>query len=250
MYLFLESEESISRLNELDGKFIRNELEAWMKEGPNLMKELAGYFERECKRYSLYKEISSNQIDVGTVNENRHKLIFLPWNVRINGEFYVALCSYKYMKEKIKLRVSPKIVVDGNLDINLFYIGAMPLFQNDEKSCLTIKREEIMRNYDKNKDRESCPSKKFVVSKDKVTLFLSYEGGKLVLERLSSQIMLSKYVYMPIAYPLNFINSLARTVTGMNSLRESKIISHCAKLIKEERDADIAKYICCDSGVL
>ena len=74
------------------------------------MKDFAGFFDRENKRYTLNKE-AFNCVDVGMVNENRHRLIFLPWNVKINEEYYIALCSYKYLKEKIRLRICPMMKV-------------------------------------------------------------------------------------------------------------------------------------------
>ena len=63
------------------------------------------------------------------------------------------------------------------------------------------------------------------------------------MEKVSSQIMLSKYVYMPIVHPLSFIKNLAKTEKGINFLRESKLREHCIKVIREEKDAETAKYI-------
>ena len=54
--------------------------------------------------------------------------------------------------------------------------------------------------------------------------------------------MLSKYVYMPIAYPLNFIKNLSKTHKGISFLREKKVTECCTKFIKEEKDLEIAKY--------
>lgn len=53
--------------------------------------------------------------------------------------------------------------------------------------------------------------------------------------------MLSKYVYMPIVYPLSFINYLSMTNKGISFLREQKMMAHCSKFIKEEKDVEVAK---------
>ena len=76
-----------------------------------------------------------------------------------------------------------------------------------------------MKNYEKNKDRDSKDIKRFSVSKDKVTLFLRIEGQDLILDRLTANIMLAKDVYRPLPYPLTFINYLSKTVQGMAKLR-------------------------------
>ena len=104
------------------------------------MKDFALFFDKESKRYTLNKEVTLNCIDVGTQNKNRHRLIFLPWNVKVNGEFFIALCSYRYLKEKIRLRVCPMLSIENNIEINLFYIGSLPIFQSSLGPSLVIKR--------------------------------------------------------------------------------------------------------------
>lgn len=81
-----------------------------------------------------------------------------------------------------------------------------------------------MKNYEKNKIKESKEIKKFAISKDKITFIMNFYKNVLVLEQLIINIPLSKDVYRPLLYPINFINLLSKTTAGMDILRKHKII--------------------------
>lgn len=89
------------------------------------------------------------------MSENRHKLIFLPWNVGINGKQYIALAAYKTLKEKIKLRVSPQLLVETKIELSYVDIGGFPVGSNEIKNTICVKREEIIKNYERSKQREN-----------------------------------------------------------------------------------------------
>lgn len=179
------------------------------------------------------------------MSENRHKLIFLPWNVHVNQKCFIALTAYKCYEEKIKIRVTPQLLVETKIDIVFFDIGSF----STAKNTITVKREEIMKSYERNRLKENKQIKKFAIPKQNAILYFKYEAGSLVLKKVIIDIALSRDVYRSITYPLSFLTLMTKTGKGFNYLRQKKFTQQCIKFCKhredkpeKEIDVELSKY--------
>ena len=77
--------------------------------------------------------------------------------------------------------------------------------------------------------------KKFVVSKEKITFVIKYEGNSFILSKITINIPLSKDVYLPLLYPFNFFSQLSKTVFGFSIVRKEGVIQKCLSIADSEK---------------
>jgi hypothetical protein len=65
------------------------------------MKEYSSFLLKEVKRYNglnFKDRETSSFLNLGFDRDERKNLVSLPWNVKINDDYYVALAEYKSFK--------------------------------------------------------------------------------------------------------------------------------------------------------
>lgn len=66
---------------------------------------------RELKKFTQDSILSTDYLSLNLDPSNDRKLIFLPWNIKINEEFYPVFIEYKNLQDKLKLKIYVNFII-------------------------------------------------------------------------------------------------------------------------------------------
>ena len=93
---------------------------------------------KELKKFTQDSILCTDYLNLNLDPSNYRKLIFLPWNIRINEVFYPVHIEYKNLQDKLKLKIYINLTMGEVKEISIqeLFIGSV----NVSKYCASIFR--------------------------------------------------------------------------------------------------------------
>lgn len=82
------------------------------------------FLSAELKKFALNSTESGDYLNLSFDPNNYRKLIFLPWNIQINREFYPIFIEYKNLEDKLKLKIFLDLRGFAEVNIEELFIGS------------------------------------------------------------------------------------------------------------------------------
>lgn len=82
---------------------------------------------KELKKFTQDSILSTDYLNLNLDPSNYRKLIFLPWNIKINEVFYPIHIEYKNLQDKLKLKIYINLIMKEVKEISIqeLYIGSL-----------------------------------------------------------------------------------------------------------------------------
>lgn len=82
---------------------------------------------KELKKFTQDSILSTDYLNLNLDPSNYRKLIFLPWNIRINEVLYPIHIEYKNLQDKLKLKIYVNLTMREVKEITIqeLYIGSV-----------------------------------------------------------------------------------------------------------------------------
>jgi hypothetical protein len=110
LYLFLHYGSAIVLIEGNNPVFLKEELQKWVA-GENRKKVYYNFIAKELKKFAEDCIQTNDYLNLNFDPTNYHKLIFLPWNIKINDQYYPIFIEYKNLQDKLKLKIYLNLVI-------------------------------------------------------------------------------------------------------------------------------------------